>query len=224
LDALGPRRGSSEEIVRKSTPHYQLKVELAGIEPPIWRRLLVRGDMNLGLLHAVIQVAMGWTNSHLHEFNIGNVRYSDPRINEEVAADETPYRDEDRTPLVKATPGEKAEFVYEYDFGDSWEHLVTVEKIHAPDAASKVFVECLEGNRACPPEDCGGIGGYADLLEAIKDPQHEEHESMMKWLGGSFDPEAFDIKKTNTRLRKLKWPQTTEEQLAAVLMERDGVE
>ena len=202
---------------------YQLKIELIGTEPPVWRRLLVRSDMNLGLLHAVIQVAMGWTNSHLHQFTIGNVGYSDPRMDQDMGPDQPPDRDEGKTTLIEAVPQEKAELVYEYDFGDSREHLITVERIHAPDAASKDFAKCLDGCRACPPDDCGGVGGYADLLEVIKDPQHEDYESMMEWLGGRFDPEVFDIKKVNTYLRKLKWPRTTEGQLAAVLMKRDGV-
>ena len=205
------------------TPMYQLKVELIGTEPSVWRRLLVRGDMNLGLLHAVIQVAMGWTNSHLHQFTIGNVRYSDPRMDQDMEPDQTPDRDEGKTALIEAVPQEKAELVYEYDFGDSWEHLITVEKIHAPDAAPKGFAKCLDGSRACPPDDCGGVDGYANLLEIIKDPKHEEYESMMEWLGGRFDPEAFDIKKVNKYLAMLKWPRTTDSQLAGVLMKRDGV-
>lgn len=204
-------------------PAYQLKVELLGTDPLIWRRLLVRGDMSLGLLHAVIQVAMGWTNSHLHQFAAGSVRYSDPRMDLDMGPDETADQDEGRTPLVEAAPREGAELVYEYDFGDSWEHLITVEKIHAPDAASKGFAKCLDGGRACPPDDCGGVGGYEDLLDAVRDPEHEDHEDMLEWLGGMFDPEAFDIKKVNTCLRKLKWPHTTENRLAIVLMERDGV-
>ena len=202
---------------------HQLKIELIGAEPSVWRRLLVRGDMNLGLLHAVIQVAMGWTNSHLHQFTIGNVRYSDSKSGNDMGLGGTPDRNEGKTALIEAVPQEKAEFVYEYDFGDSWEHLITVEKIHDPDVASKAFAKCLDGSRACPPDDCGGAGGYADLLEVIKNPKHEDHESMMEWLGGRFDPEAFDIKKANAYLRKLKWPRTTDGQLAAVLMERDDL-
>lgn len=107
-------------------------------------------------------------------------------------------------------------------FGDSWEYYITVEKIIEPDAAQKQFAECLDGKYACPPEDCGGIGGYMDLLDIIKDPDHEEHESMLEWLGGNFNPDAFDIKKVNTYLIKLKWPRTTLDQLAKVLMDRDG--
>ena len=206
-----------------SAPMYQLKIELAGIAPPIWRRLLVRGDMNLGLLHAVIQVAMGWTNSHMHQFTIGNVRYSDPGMDDDMGPDETPDRDEGKTALIEAVPQEKAELVYEYDFGDSWEHLVTVERIVWRDESFDGLAQCLEGSRACPPDDCGGIGGYADLLEIIKNPKHKEFKSMMEWLGRKFDPEAFDVGKINTCLRKLKWPRTTDPQLAKILMARDGV-
>jgi hypothetical protein len=222
LDVPDPRQKSSEEIVEKNAPLYQLKVEAMGIEPPVWRRLLVRGDMNLGLLHAVIQVAMGWTNSHLHQFTVGDVRYSDPRIDEDMGSDVPPCRDENKTTLIETVPLEGMTFTYEYDFGDSWDHLVTVEEVHRPEAAPKAFVKCLDGGRACPPEDCGGVGGYEDLLEVIRNPHHEDHESMVEWLGGEFDSEAFDITEVNTYLRKLKWPRTTERQLAAVLMTRDG--
>jgi len=212
------RRSSS----RKGARMYQLKITLAHIEPPVWRRLLVRGDISLGLLHATIQVAMGWTNSHLHQFIIGNKRYSAPTSETGIGFDEKSARDEGRTTLMEAVPGKKARFVYEYDFGDSWEHLITVEKVEEPDPSSECFAKCLDGGRACPPEDCGGAWGYAELLEIMKNPKHEEHESMMEWLGGKFDPEAFDIEKINSYLQKLKWPRTTDDQLAKVLMERDG--
>lgn len=101
-------------------------------------------------------------------------------------------------------------------------HVITVEKIFAPVISPKYFAECLGGEKACPPEDCGGPWGYKELLEIIQDPSHEEHEGMMEWLGGSFDPNAFDINKTNTYLHKIKWPRATEMQLARVLMARDG--
>jgi hypothetical protein len=199
---------------------YQLKITLPDL--PVWRRLLVRGDVNLGLLHAVIQVAMGWTNSHLHQFTIGKKRYSAPMISGFMDFGEQPDLDEEKAVLMEVVPRVKTKFMYEYDFGDSWAHCVTVEKIHEPDTAHKGLAECLDGGYACPPEDCGGIGGYADLLEIIKDSEHEEHESMMEWLGGEFDPKAFDIEKVNKYLRKLKWPRTTDDQLARVLMARDG--
>ncbi len=205
----------------KNIKWYQLKITLMGV--PIWRRLLVREDVNLGLLHAVIQVAMGWTNSHLHHFIIGQKRYSDPQFDDGFDFGEPPALDEEKATLAEVVPRAKVKFIYEYDFGDSWVHSITVEKILEPDAVPKGFAECTGGERACPPEDCGGIGGYADLLEIIKNPKHEEHESMMEWLGGRFDPDAFDIEKTNKYLKKLKRPHTTVDQLARILMTRDGI-
>jgi hypothetical protein len=113
-------------------------------------------------------------------------------------------------------------FLYEYDFGDSWEHDIRVEKIQAPDPSWTAFAECIGGARACPPEDCGGVPGYEDLLETLKHPKRKEYKEFMEWLGGSFDPETFDLDKVNRYLRKLKWPRTSVDQLARVLMQRDG--
>ena len=203
-------------------PIYHLKVSLKGVAPPIWRRLQVPGNANLGWLHTVIQVAMGWTNSHLHQFVIGKRLYSDPSFDLDEFEDDPGVFDENATAIAEVAPRAKSTFVYEYDFGDSWEHRITVEKILDPDPAAAGLARCLDGERACPPEDCGGVGGYADLLETIMDPKHEEYESMMEWLGGGFDPEVFDRVKTNKHLQKLKWPRTTVSQLAGKLMRRDG--
>ena len=207
----------------KDVPLYQLKVELAYAKPPIWRRVLVRGDMTLALLHAVIQVAMGWTNSHLHQFKVGNVTYADPRLDDDMGFGMPDSGNENKALLMEVAPKAKARFVYEYDFGDSWEHRITVEKILDADTASSGFATCLDGKRACPPEDCGGMGGYENLLEIIRDPAHEDHDAMLEWIGGEFDPEAFDLDQVNTYLAKLKWPRMTEDQLAGVLMKRDGM-
>jgi hypothetical protein len=201
---------------------YQLKVVLIGSNPAIWRRLRVPGNANLGWLHAVLQVAMGWTNSHLHHFLTVDARYSDPRNNEDLALGEGPDRDEAKATLVQAVPDEGAQFGYEYDFGDSWEHEITVEKILPHDAAAATVALCLDGARACPPEDCGGVWGYANLLKILKNRKHPEHRSMMEWLGRPPDAEAFDVAKSNTWLRKLKWPRVTEAQLRKVLMGRDN--
>jgi hypothetical protein len=204
----------------KKVALYQLEVILPDL--PIWRKLLVRGDINLGLLHAVIQVSMGWTNSHLHQFEIGDTMYSDPRMNEENIFDDPPCMDEGRTRLMNVVLQENEGFIYEYDFGDSWIHYIVVEKIHEPGTTHDCIAECLDGGGACPPEDCGGIDGYVELLEIIHDPTHKEYESMREWLGGDFDPDAFDTGKVNRYLRQLKWPRTTDNQLARVLMARDG--
>lgn len=204
-------------------PVLQLRVSLEGIAPAIWRRLQVPGSGNLGWLHAVIQVAMGWKNSHLHRFVVGKRLYAAPSVDLDEFEDGPRVLNEDKTAIMEVAPHVKRTFVYEYDLGDSWDHRITVEKILDPDPARATVAQCLDGERACPPEDCGGAYGYADLLETIMDPKHEEYESMMEWLGGRFEPEVFDRDKTNKYLRKLKWPRTTVGQLAGVLMQRDGV-
>jgi hypothetical protein len=120
-------------------------------------------------------------------------------------------------------PRKKDALGHEYDFGDSWEHQIIVEEILPADPRTKRTAECLDGARACPPEDCGGVWCYENLLDILRDPEHEEHQSMKNWLGRPFDPKAFDRDKVNKYLRMLKWPRTTEDQLARVLMQRDGV-
>ncbi|MHB8522841.1 MAG: plasmid pRiA4b ORF-3 family protein [Limisphaerales bacterium] len=123
--------------------------------------------------------------------------------------------------LRQIAPREQHAFGYEYDFGDSWEHEITVDKILPPDAAASGTALCLEGARACPPEDCGGVWGYDNLLKVLKNRKHPEHKSMKEWLGRAFDADAFDVRKTNLWLRKLKWPRVTEAQLRKILMGRD---
>jgi len=201
--------------------NYQLKVSLVGSAPPIWRRLHVPGNANLGWLHAVLQVAMGWTNSHLHHFITEDSRYTDLRYVEETAIGGMPDRDEAKTKLMQIAHVEGAQFGYEYDFGDSWEHEIVVEKIMPPDAAAATTAVCLDGARACPPEDCGGIWGYTELLKALKNRKHPEHKQMTEWIGGTFDAEHFDASNVNVWLQKLKWPRVTEAQLRKVLMGRD---
>lgn len=201
---------------------YHLKVTLLGTKPAVWRCLQVPGNANLGWLHAVLQVTMGWTNSHLHHFMTSEARYSDPRNNEDMGFGEEPDRDESKATLAQVVPLQGTQFAYEYDFGDSWEHQVIVEKILPSDPASAGKALCLSGARACPPEDCGGVWGYGDLLKIIKDPKHEDHGSIMEWLGGKFDPKAFDLGSVNLHLQKLKWPRVTESQLRKVLMAQYG--
>ena len=135
---------------------------------------------------------MGWTNSHLHQFKIGEEYYADPMLMEEDF-NEFDCRDSTATKLSDILPenGQRFRFVYEYDFGDSWEHEVLFEGIVSIEA-DRQYPICLEGERACPPEDCGGMGGYADFLEAIQDKTHEEREAMFEWVSGWFDPEEFD--------------------------------
>lgn len=174
---------------------YQIKVTLKHFRPPIWRRIEVISDMTLKDLHHIIQDAMGWEDCHLHQFTIMGVFYGPP---EPDSFSDT--ENENRVKLSKVVTKEKAKFAYEYDFGDSWEHEILVEKILPVDQEKKYPV-CTGGKRACPPEDIGGVWGYAEFLEAIHDPAHPEHEDMTEWIGGDFDPEAFDMKEVNKYLQ-----------------------
>lgn len=141
---------------------YQLKVTLKQSKPPVWRRLQVSGDVTLAKLHRILQIAMGWTDSHLHQFRIGENYYSTPQPEWDFDV-----QDEKKARLIKVAPAEKFRFVYEYDFGDSWEHEITVEKV-MPAQDKMTHAVCITGKRACPPENCGGVWGYESLLEAIQ--------------------------------------------------------
>jgi len=178
---------------------YTLRIELQGIEPLIWRRLQVRSDTPLAHLHRVFQVLMGWTNSHLHNFHIGENDYGIP----DREFPELRFVSE-RGRTLEALLGDRIrEFGYDYDFGDGWEHRVVVESI-GEGKPQWPYPLCLAGERACPPEDIGGTGGYKNFLEAIADAKHEEHESSLLWAGGAFDPEGFDINSVNRELRRLR--------------------
>lgn len=181
---------------------YQIKVTLRHSKPPIWRRLLVSGDATLFDMHKIVQIAMGWTNSHLHQFIIDGEYYS--ILSEE---DWEPVIDERKYRLAKIASTGKRKFIYEYDFGDSWEHEIVVEKILPIDPKVK-YPYCVKGKRACPPEDVGGVWGFEVFLEAMKDPQHEEHESYVEWWGEIYDPEALDLDEINQGLQdidKIDW-------------------
>lgn len=184
---------------------YQLKVTLDDSKPPIWRRILVTEDTSLYNLHEILQRVMGWQNYHLHMFRIGGQIYGDPEDDE---YGDLGTKNEKRYRLNQLGLREKSKFSYEYDFGDSWEHTLLVEKIlpAGPSTGSgRVhYPVCVAGKRACPPEDCGGIWGYADFLEAIADPDHEEHDRMLEWSGGDFDPEEFDVDEVNEALQSIK--------------------
>lgn len=184
--------------VRQPDTVHQLKVTLRDIKPPIWRRVLVPSRFSLYKLHRVIQIAMGWTDSHLHQFIIDGQYYSIPS-----SEDWEPVIDERRHSLGQIANAVKRRFIYEYDFGDSWEHEVVAEKILPREAGVK-YPLCLKGERACPPEDVGGIWGYETFLEAIQNPRHEEHASYLEWIGGAFDSEAFNLDEVNQALRRVR--------------------
>jgi hypothetical protein len=178
----------------KSNTIYQLKITLAEIKPPIWRRVQVM-DCSLSKLHEVIQAAMSWTNRHLWAFDIGGVDYGDD-----------PEGEMDLSSARKAKLGDFVaegvkKFRYIYDFGDNWAHIVRVEKVLNADPTVR-YPRCVDGQRARPPEDCGGPWGYGDLVEAIKNPG--KNPELLEWVGGEFDPEEFNLAAVNEMLAMVR--------------------
>jgi hypothetical protein len=217
-------KGKRKIFVKKQSPSattYQIKVELEGIKPPIWRRFLVHSDLNLRMLHAIIQIAFGWQNSHLHQFMIAGEFYSDARMNEDRFLDEKPVLDEWTTHISVAFTLARDRIMYEYDFGDSWIHIVEFEK-KVEGEMDVALAKCVEGARAAPPDGCGGPYGYEELRKALFDPKHEEHDSMVEWLGRPFDPEKCDVEEISRYLRRLKSSKISDGQPAKILMDRDG--
>ncbi|HCU06856.1 MAG TPA: hypothetical protein DIC42_04675 [Holosporales bacterium] len=177
---------------------YQFKIQLNDIKPLIWRRVQVLSTITFADFHDVIQNTMGWEQCHLHEFRVNGK--SAPQGIGPIFEDgfECPT-DEKKVKLDKIFTEEKQKINYEYDFGDGWEHTITLEKIVDPD--EKPYPRCIAGERACPPEDCGGPWGYENLLEILGDPKHKEHNNMLEWCG-KIDPEAFSVEGTDKLLRK----------------------
>ena len=167
----------------------QIKVTLGGVKPPVWRRLVMRGGMHLGQLHMAIQAVMGWHDRHLHRFNIGGESYGNRRRVDDTAA-------EMWLTLHSLLKAGVTRFDYIYDFRDTWEHLVAFEK-NEPPVAGATYPICIGGKRNCPPEECGGPLGYAELLAILADPNHPEHAQQLAWVGGAFDPEEFDLERAN---------------------------
>jgi len=185
---------------------YLLKIRLLEIQPEIWRRFVVPAGISLDRLHDVIQIVMGWADSHLHEFTIGKNRYTEDPESKEHGLECGRYRLGD---LIKQ---KGRTFRYLYDFGDSWEHEVIIEDSRYYNPKLQSEIECLDGARACPPEDVGGVPGYYEFCKALKDPHHEEHESYKEWIFGfpyfesDFDSERFETQKMNYELLKyLRW-------------------
>lgn len=196
-----PAKPAKARKLKPTDAVYQFKITLLGAKPSIWRRIQVK-DCTLDKLHEHIQTAMGWTNSHLHQFEIKGERYGDPELLDDGFED-FECVDSTRTNLSQILPttGNRFAFKYEYDFGDGWEHEVLYEGSPVVDPKG-TYPVCLEGERACPPEDCGGVWGYADFLEAIRNPKHEEHKHLLDWIGGRFDPEEFDATLATKEMKK----------------------
>ena len=185
----------------KSGPIYQFKVTLKESRPRIWRRIQVP-DLTLRQFHEVLQATMGWEDCHLHVFDIRGDQYG-PLDPENEFGDEE-INDEEEISLSEIVKMErKVRFTYEYDFGDDWQHDIVLEKTLEPEPGA-AYPRCIEGERACPPENCGGVWGYAEFLEAISDPDHEAHEDMLEWIGGEFDPEKFSTQVVNRELKNLQ--------------------
>jgi hypothetical protein len=185
--------------------HYLvLHVALEGIRPPIWRRVVVPASITLDLLHDVLQVTMGWEDYHLHQFTIAGRRFTE-FVSDDDHTDTDLGEDENGVVLGTYIEQTKQKFTYEYDFGDGWRHIITVEEIEPIPDRHEAHIKCLTGRRSCPPEDVGGPPGYADYLHALVDPQHEEHQSKLAWRG-EFDPDDFDLDDVNHRLAWLvRW-------------------
>jgi len=179
----------------------QLKISLKNSSPPIWRRVLVKSSISFYELHYTIQILMGWGNYHLYEYKIGNYRigliddyFDDPEFGvpdiinaKEITLDEV------------LSKGEVKSFSYEYDFGDGWIHSIVAEKT-MPLEQDKYYPVCIKGKLNCPPEDCGGLYGYYNLLEIISNKKHPEYKEMIEWMGGRFDPNEFEIDDVNVDL------------------------
>ena len=179
---------------------YQFKITLLELQPSIWRRIQVK-DSTLDKFHERIQTAMGWTNSHLHQFEIDGERYGHPVLLDDGCED-FECVDSTVTKISQIVPkdGKRFRFLYEYDFGDGWEHEVLFEGCLKAEKGGR-YPLCVEGERNCPPEDVGGVWGYAEFLEAIANPDHEQHIDFMEWAG-EFDPEDFDAEKTTKAMRR----------------------
>jgi len=175
---------------------YQLKISLDNVRPSVWRRVVVRGDMTLDVLSDVRQCVMGWDGWHGHAFTINKTTYGDT----ESWGDDRMERDYTVADVVSKAG---TQFRYEYDFGDSWIHTITAEKISTPSTPMKELARCTGGKNASPPEDCGGPYGYYEMLRAIRNPRHPQHEEMLEWLGDGFDPAEFSHEAADIELKAL---------------------
>jgi hypothetical protein len=179
----------------------EIRVTLLDIEPAVWRRLVVPSQFHLGQLHLVVQAAFSWWNYHLHEFLIGGLSYGDPGQIGEPEFDDSPRSfDEREVRLLDFHYEQSTTFLYRYDFGDNWRHEIELKSFVAADPVPKV-ASCIGGARARPPEDVGGVYGYANFLAIMADPTHPEHRATKQWYGGHFDPEHFDLPRTDRDVR-----------------------
>jgi hypothetical protein len=177
---------------------YRIHISLLDIRPLIWRRVELSSQTTLKQFHRILQIVMGWENYHLHEFLVGTKHYGIPDPDYDDPGDVIV---ESKIVLSEVLPLAGAEISYVYDFGDNWRHLIELEEI-VPAQPEGEYPRVIDGARSCPPEDSGGITGYANLLEILIDPTHEEYEDMRRWAGETFNAEVFSVKEINRRLRR----------------------
>ena len=186
-----------------TTTIHHMKVTLRSIRPPVWRRIEVRSDMRLDQLACLLVVAMGWEGYHLDQFRIGETLYLtadlDPPLFGPKPLKASRYR------LANVLPHSGDRMKWDYDFGDGWEHDVVVEAIENAHE-NTIYPRCVKGRRACPPEDCGGVWGYENLVEALADRAHPEHAELTEWLGRSYDPVHFDPAQATEAMRAIVLP------------------
>jgi len=186
-----------------------LRVELHEVTPLVWRRVLVSNQWTLASLHGYLQWVMGWTDSHAHEFEVGDGIVAPEWWIDEVGldTDTSKYRDERRVSVaaVVSQLGSRGEFEYRYDMGDGWRHRIVIESPPALATDTDLALPvCLSGENACPPEDVGGPPGYELFLQILGDREHEQHEDMVRWIGGVFDPKGFDLNRINRDYKRAK--------------------
>ena len=183
-------------------PIHRLKITLIGIEPPIWRVIQVPSSFKLCCLHSALQVVMGWTDSHLHQFERDGKNWGIVQLYEDENDDVV---DDGSVTLSDVLHAEGDSMIYQYDFGDNWRHEVVLEKIIPVNDVVKIPI-CFGGARRCPPEDVGGVSGYQEFLEVIFNPTHQEYEHLVGWAGGPFHAEEFDVRAVNETLSRMRWP------------------
>jgi Plasmid pRiA4b ORF-3-like protein len=177
---------------------HQLEIKLRDVKPQVWRRVVVPSSWKLAKVSRVIEAAMGWGGYHLHAFEVGDRRYGQPDPDWDLGLE-----DERKVALAGVLTEVKAKMRWDYDFGDGWEHDVVVEAIGESNASLRAAL-CLDGANACPPDDSGGPWGYENLLDALADPAHPDHDDMREWIGEGFDPKAFDLVAVNAALQHIR--------------------
>ena len=232
MDHISEQTRTRRSPRQKRTVH-QLLVTLRGTNPLIWRRIVVPSNVLLEKLHEILQVAMGWENCHLHQFQASGVTYVmvDPEgdgTGHEVDPSEwawgkpAAYADQTRLDRVASSVGDH--LVYVYDFGDDWTHDIIAEDVYPPERDA-TYPICLAGSRRCPREDAGGVYGYEEMLQIIQDPDHEEYDSTVMWLGDDFEPDDFEVATTNAALRQgLPPPPTVELHEPSERLGSDGID